>query len=357
MEKYLHRRAALCRMASALKRGKITIGFVGGSITDPENNNRWSDILVNWFVSSFPGLIVDVENAAKGAAGSAHAIFRLAKDILNKPCDLIFWECAVNDNEPPHVRTRLREGVLRQLLTARADIVPVYAYSQRMYASYRNNELPEDVQELEALAQHYQLSSVNMGLYGFDCVRSGRLKWEEWLPDGIHPDHYGSSLYAQPVIELLQTALHGDEPARILPAPLYGDDWSGAYTVPWEEVRRIGPWRLNREYRIAAVDRIMTSYSPDAMLEARFRGTGVVVHQKYNFYAADIAYRLDGGDWLRVIEERYDWSKDAKNWIRSCVLAIDLANAEHRLELRGVWGEKECAAGINMEISCIGVLP
>ena len=116
LEKYIHSRRSLFHTAQAIKKGKITIGFVGGSITEPENGKRWSDKIVDWFVFHYPGLIVNVENAAKGATGSLSAVFRVDQDILAQDCDLVFVETTVNDG--PKAWGNCREGLLRKLLSA-----------------------------------------------------------------------------------------------------------------------------------------------------------------------------------------------------------------------------------------------
>jgi len=62
-------RSALSKTHAAIHRGKITIGFVGGSITDPEKSNRWSDKVSNWFVYHFRGSeIVPIDLISLGTA-------------------------------------------------------------------------------------------------------------------------------------------------------------------------------------------------------------------------------------------------------------------------------------------------
>lgn len=57
--------------------------------------------------------------------------------------------------------------------------------------------------DFEILAKHYRLNSVWMGLHAFNEVKAGKMKWREWLPDGLHPEHRGSLSYAESVISLL----------------------------------------------------------------------------------------------------------------------------------------------------------
>ena len=140
---YIHARRPLYHTAEAIRRGHITIGFIGGSITEPvADGHRWSGKIIDWFVAEFPGLIVDEENAAKGATGSLNAILRVEDDILAYNCDLVFVETAVNDGEKAW--GACREGILRKLMKNDVcDVVLTYTYSQAMYETMLAGKLPE----------------------------------------------------------------------------------------------------------------------------------------------------------------------------------------------------------------------
>ncbi|MCD9023228.1 ROK family protein [Cohnella silvisoli] len=47
------------------------------------------------------------------------------------------------------------------------------------------------------MAEHYGIGSVWKGLYGLEEVKKGRMRWEEWLPDGLHPTERGSLSYGR----------------------------------------------------------------------------------------------------------------------------------------------------------------
>ena len=145
---YIHARRPLYHTAEAIRRGHITIGFIGGSITEPvADGHRWSGKIVDWFVAEFPGLIVDEENAAKGATGSLNAILRVEDDILAYNCDLVFVETAVNDGEKAW--GACREGILRKLMKNDVcDVVLTYTYSQAMYETMLAGNLPQTILDL-----------------------------------------------------------------------------------------------------------------------------------------------------------------------------------------------------------------
>ena len=75
LEVFKYRRV-LNRTLEAIKRGKLTIGFIGGSITDSRGRNRWPEPVTSWFMDKFPNVKIIVENAAIGGTGSELAVFR-----------------------------------------------------------------------------------------------------------------------------------------------------------------------------------------------------------------------------------------------------------------------------------------
>ena len=114
-------RGGLARTLGALKSGAVTLGFIGGSITDPRPGYTWPEPVIAWFASTFPGVRIAVENAAIGATGSELAVFRARRDLIGRGCDVVFVEFAVNDSgEPADKRMRTREGLLRKLLAREA---------------------------------------------------------------------------------------------------------------------------------------------------------------------------------------------------------------------------------------------
>ncbi|MCL6458935.1 MAG: SGNH/GDSL hydrolase family protein, partial [Gorillibacterium sp.] len=199
-------RKSLSRTLRRIEEGKLTLGFIGGSITDPRPRHNWPEPVIGWFAETYPGLKLIVENAAIGATGSDLAVFRAKRDLIERGCDLVFVEYAVNDEgAPTDRRNRSREGLIRQLLTGEdRDLMLVYTYSPRMYESMISGSVPETIGEFEKIADHYGISSVWMGLYALNELKKGRLRWEEWLPDGLHPTSRGSLSYGQSVIHFLE---------------------------------------------------------------------------------------------------------------------------------------------------------
>ena len=253
LEVFKYRRV-LNRTLEAIKRGKLTIGFIDGSITDSRGRNRWPEPVTSWFMDKFPNVKIIVENAAIGGTGSELAVFRAKRDIIERNCDLIFVEFAVNDNDLPREKTmRTREGLLRKLLVkGKSDLVLSYTFCMEMYDEMINSKVPTTINEFEILANHYDISSVWMGLYALDEVMRGLIRMEEWVPYGLHPDLRGSYAYGQSIIKFLEKELvtkanfEMNDVEYIIPKPYNAKNWEKSYLLPLSKVKLKGPWTTRR---------------------------------------------------------------------------------------------------------------
>ncbi len=310
MEIYRHRRG-LVRTLEAIERGSLTIGFMGDSITDSRGRSRWPEPVIAWFAKSFPKARIAVENAAIGATCSDQAVFRVKRDLIDRNCDLVFVEYAVNDmGIPAKTRSRAREGLLRKLLAGGTrDVVLVYTFAQDMYSDMVNNRVPETVAEFERLGEHYGLGSVWMGLHAMREVMAGQMRWEEWLPDGLHPEHRGSLSYAQSVIAFLNHELivsPADTDAAdeyVMPEPLNPRNWEHTYNLSFDRVRLDGPWVIRRCTTIPWIDQTIETPAVGARLSFDFSGRGLSLSFDFGKASADFRYRLNQGEW---IDYRFD---------------------------------------------------
>lgn len=358
-------RAALVNTRQALTREHLTVGFLGGSITDPRPGFNWPEGVSAWLVQRFPEVRVAIENAGIGATGSDLAVFRAERDILGRGCDLVFVEYAVNDGEPTERTLRTREGLVRKLLAdEKRDVVFVYTFGQGMYADMLAGRVPGSIAQLETIAEHYGIGSVWMGLHAFEAVRAGLMRWEEWLPDGLHPQLHGGRCYAESVNTYLAQELLGEsrpgaassqQRGAPLPEPLNSQHWQTTRILPWDEIRTRGPWRLARWSHCPWIDQILETAAPGAQLEFTFTGRGVVLAFDFGKTSSEFRWRLDGGDWREEKRERFDWVGD-QGWMRPSVLGDDFGAGEHRLEVEVIHGNAVGCRGTNFRLAWVGIV-
>jgi hypothetical protein len=362
LEVWKHR-GGLRRTRQALAAGSVRLGFVGGSITDARPGNNWPEPVVAWFVETFPTARIQVENAGIGATGSDLAVFRAERDLVGRGCDLVFVEFAVNDGgEPTEKRNRTREGLLRKLLAGDGrDVVLAYTFGQGSYAEMIQGRVPATIAEFETLADHYNLGSVWMGLYALDELQKGRMRWEEWLPDGVHPQSRGSLSYGQSVAAFLERELQtapSDSAIRggkNLPLPRNPRCWEKTENLAFSQVKLEGAWSIRRWTNLVWMDEVLCTAAPGATLSFSFRGCGLALGFDFGKTSAEFRWRLDGGGWTASKRERPDWC-GASGWYRLSVLAEDLPDQEHTCEIEVIHGDAAGCTGTNFHLALIGVV-
>ncbi|OCT12070.1 hypothetical protein A8709_29900 [Paenibacillus pectinilyticus] len=358
-------RNRLTQVRKKLQEGQVTLGFIGGSITaDSSVMANWPEPVARWFVESFPHVHFTVENAAIGATGSDLAVFRAERDVINRKCDLTFIEFAVNDyNTPSEQRMRAREGLIRKLLAdGHSELVIIYTYCQKMYEEMSQGEVPASISEFEELAAHYGISSVWVGQHAWQEVKKGRMTWDEWLPDGLHPTYRGSLSYGQCVIAYLEKVLLTipDEESVVteisLPTPLNIHHWGHVETLSLDTVQLEGPWMIRRATaHMPRVDQILTTSAIGAKLSFSFNGKGLALAFDFGKKSAEFTYKLDGGPEITTCRDRPNWCEDA-GWLRIYWIADDLEEGLHHIELQVVHGNREECSGTNFHLALIGIL-
>ncbi|NLV74288.1 MAG: SGNH/GDSL hydrolase family protein [Chloroflexi bacterium] len=355
-------RSDLTYTRRAIESGQITIGFMGGSITDSRPGWNWPEPVLRWFKATYPQVRVTVENGAIGATGSDLAVFRAKETLIDTGCDLIFVEYAVNDSGfEPERRRRTQEGLLRKLLAPPGrDVVLVYTYIQDFYNDMIAGRMPVSIAALETLAEHYRLNSVWMSLYALQRVQQGFLRWEEWLPDGLHPQAHGSLAYGEAVIQLLEPMLAGkvQAPERgALPEPLNAAHWSNSVILPLSEVRTEGPWLLRRWYNESNpfMPYVLDTAAVGARFSLDFEGRGLVLGFDYGSQSGELRYRLDDGEWRETKRERFAWAGPT-GWYKLEIVADDLHYGKHHFEAEVIHGNLPECKGTDMRLGLVGVV-
>lgn len=351
----------------SLRNSKLTVGFIGGSITDERPGHNWPEAVIGWFTKNFPNVRFTVENAAIGATGSDFAVFRAKRDLIDRGCDLVFIDYAVNDNETQaNLRERTREGLIRKLLKVGSiDVVLTYTFCQDMYEKMLNNEVPESISDFELLAEKYQLGSIWMGLYALNEIKSGQMKWEEWLPDGLHPTYRGSYSYSQAVCKFLKDelleknynveTLNNTTETVSLPDPLNPYHWEKAELLHMSEVKFSGPLSIRRSVRLVWADQILETNAIGAKMNFTFFGNGLLLTFDFGYYSSEFRYRIDNGKWQTVSRDRPDWISGS-GWLRSELIEDNLDLVNHLIEIEVIHGNQKENRGTNFRLTHIGVI-
>lgn len=346
-----HHRSHLAFTADAFERGALTVGFIGGSITEAGPGTRWPEPVIAWLLERYPDLELRVENAAIGATGSVLAVFRVDAHILARACDLVFVEFSVNDESEDRIRrARAREGLLRKLLP-HTDVVLVHTHSPGMQEAWVEGRIPDSISDFETLAEHYDVSSVWVGLHALRETMRGRMRYVDWLPDGTHPEARGSLSYAEAVIGFLQSALSkptASSADTVLPEPLDPEHWGDARVIPTMHMKTSGPWVHRRSVSMVWVEHVLTTGTLGARLQVPVSGRVIAIALDFGRESADLRFRLGKGPWRALSCDRPEWSPDW-GWLRAFVLH-EGRRVDDRLEIEVIWG----GTGTELRVAWVG---
>lgn len=123
MEKINLSRLKNC-MARAQRGEELTIGFLGGSITQgslaTEHENTYAYRVFTWWKETFPNGKFHYVNGGIGGTTSHYGVSRAVTDVLMYQPDFVVVDFSVND-EPDEFFQETYEGVIRKLLQWKSE--------------------------------------------------------------------------------------------------------------------------------------------------------------------------------------------------------------------------------------------
>jgi len=366
-EPYPLREAVECRVRGGLpnifhklEQGEtVRIAYLGGSITAQAG---WRPKTLGWFREQFPAADISEINAAIGGTGSDLGVFRLQQDVLDHRPDLLFVEFAVNDGgASPHRIHQAMEGIVRQTIRAdaRTDICFVYTLVGGWTETLRQGKFPRAASAMEAIADHYGIPSIHMGLKVALLEGQGKLIFQApkpktdaekealgdkilFSPDNVHPyTDTGHALYLQAVVRATDQIRGVGRPgARTRRTPFTADNWEAAQMLPLDRARLSRGWKklnstehnLARRFRVRMPVMFSTN-QPGETIRIRFKGTGLRIYDLLGPDCGQVKVTLD--DRLPVIKPRFD-TYCTYHRLATLSVAENLPDAVHTvtLELR-----------------------
>lgn len=200
---------------------KLTIGFLGGSITqgslatDPKLCYAYR--VYEWWCKTFPTAEFVYLNAGIGATDSQFGCARVDSDLLACRPDFCLVEFSVNDNSTPHY-LETYEGLIRRIYGAAWQPAVLLVHNV-CYDNGANAQLMHG-----KVARYYELPSVSMQSCIYPELVSGRLENRIITPDDLHPNDYGHELVASVITYFLGKILEdietAEEPLELKDEPL-----------------------------------------------------------------------------------------------------------------------------------------
>ena len=216
-------RGNLTRLKNLLNRAtkgeRLTVGFIGGSITQgfaaTEPDQCYAARTVAWLRKVFPNTEFDYVNAGIGATDSQFGAARVQEDLLPRLPDLVFVEFSVNDHSTPHF-CETYEGLVRQIYGSAS--APAMVLIHNVYYDTGKSAAYYHAQ----IGRHYDLPCISMQNSIYPAVAAGRLPAEKITADFLHPNDLGHEFMASVITNFLEKVIHDktQEPQEIFPAPL-----------------------------------------------------------------------------------------------------------------------------------------
>ena len=199
----------------------VTIGFIGGSITQNAGDVGFVKAVQAWLFKHSRGGRVDIVNAGVAATGSDFGAQRVDRDLLVHAPDLVFIEFAVNDADRACVGDM--ERLVRKIRMAYplCDLVFIYTVMDWSLPLLEQGKYPISVRRHEFVAAHYGIPSVALGFEAARKIRGGEWTWADFSKDACHPTPAGYASYNQDIEAALPRLLATGQPgAASLPSPL-----------------------------------------------------------------------------------------------------------------------------------------
>ena len=348
----LQARGGLPNFFARLHRGEeVRVAYLGGSITDA---NGWRPMTAEWLQDRYPDATILAHNAAHSGTTSDLACFRLERDCLSFHPDLIFIEFGVNDGVATKERIqRGVEGIIRQARRANPemDLCIVYTLCEGMVKRIQEGKLPHTYEAMEAVAEHYNLPSLQMGLEVVQHVTADKVVFRGEYPqtddekaqlgdrilfscDGVHPLREGHAFYRDAVARAMETMEPMGTPGpAAMPAPFREDNFEYAQFTSLRDVGLSEGWKKLDPASHPLAKRFQTKLpelwcadKPGESITVRFKGTSILVYDLVGPDCGQVIFTLDGEK--RKTIPRFDaWTEDYR--VYYTIAATGLDNSEH----------------------------
>jgi hypothetical protein len=249
--------------------------------------------------------------------GSTPGAFRFENDVLkNGKVDLLFLEAAVNDDTNQMESTeisRAMEGIVRHAKKANpmCDIVIMHFVDPGKIEDYKNGKVPEVIQRHEKVAEHYNISTINLAREVTERIDADEFNWENDFKD-LHPSPFGQNIYAQSIKLFLESALKSNLSENAImaemPEPLDKYSYSNGILVEPNPPKPIKGWQMVENWNPADGKGTRANYInvpmlvgeyPGKIIKFQFKGNAVGIAVAAGPDAGIIEYSIDESDWKK----------------------------------------------------------
>lgn len=221
------------RLASAMRKAasgeKVTIGVIGGSITQgslaSRSDNCYASGFFRWWSDTFPEGDFEFVNAGIGGTDSYLGVHRVDEQLLSKAPDVVVVEFSVNDTDPV-VNKFSYDSLVRKILSSENSPAVILLFTTTNTGSNLQDVHME-------IGSAYDLPMISYRDAVYPEIEAETLLWKDISPDNIHPNDNGHRMITQLLGKYLDSVLEQldsmDEPPSAFDASgLTGDYYKNA---------------------------------------------------------------------------------------------------------------------------------
>ncbi|MFV0344247.1 MAG: helix-turn-helix domain-containing protein [Anaerocolumna sp.] len=187
----------LTRIAAAMRKAvlgeKVTIGVIGGSITEGYSASLYSkgyaSLLKKWWENTFLEAEIEFINAGVGGTSSYLGVHRAYEDLLSHQPDFVVVEFSVNDGNSFFYK-KSYDNLVRRIL--KQDNNPA------VVLLFMTMEDGTSAQNIDAnIGFQYGLSMISYGNGVLLEIEQNHFNWKDISPDNIHPNDRGHAIVGE----------------------------------------------------------------------------------------------------------------------------------------------------------------
>lgn len=249
-------------MKRAEKKEEITIGFIGGSITEgssaTQSQNSYAYKTYEWFSEAFKETKVNYVNAGIGATNSYLGVHRVETDLLNYNPDVIVIEYSVNDSNTNFYKETY-EDLIRKIISYNNKIAIILLFTtMEDGTSAQSNHVN--------VGFYYDIPRISYREAILESIANGEFTWNDISPDNIHPNDRGHGIITELMYSFFNQVLSSldNENTQIeivdnsLPTSLFLGRYMDAYIA---DAKLITPTKLGSFYESSVHDRYKNGWS------------------------------------------------------------------------------------------------
>lgn len=216
------------KLAKAMQGEKITVAYIGGSITEgigADSESCYAKLSYNYIAENY-GKEDNVEYVNAGVSGTPSILgnLRVKKDVLDKNADIVFVEFAVNDGME-QIYKESYESLVRTILQQENEPAVILLFT----VTKTGHTCQEHMSQI---GERYGLPMISVPDAIQPEIEAGTMTWDDYSNDEAHPNTEGHKLVAEFIeyyFETLKSRNAVDGPMEIPVLPKFGNSYENAF--------------------------------------------------------------------------------------------------------------------------------